>query len=174
MRNWTSLGPLCATTAAVVATIALSGCATPVKDERMRTGVTTSADVQQYYGTPTRVWPEADGGRTLEYATQPFGQTCYMVRLDAQDRLVGTTDALSAANRARIVPGLTTDQVTRMLGQERKRIFFRLSEYDVWDWNIPPEMIGYLLRLNFHFKNGVVVRTSQSVVYPDRRFLWDD
>ena len=44
MRNWTSLGPLCATTAAVVATIALSGCATPVKDERMRTGVTTSAD----------------------------------------------------------------------------------------------------------------------------------
>lgn len=174
MREWTSLGPVGATTVAVVAAVALAGCATPVKDERMRPGATTGADVQQFYGAPTRVWPEADGGRTLEYATQPFGQTCYMVRLDAQDRLVGTTDALSPANRARIVPGLTTEQVTRILGQDRKRMFFRLSGEDVWDWNIPPEMSGYLLRFNVHFKNGVVVRTSQSVVYPDRRFFWDD
>jgi hypothetical protein len=174
MRDWTSLGPLAATTVAVVATVALGGCATPLKDERMKAGSTTGADVQQYYGAPTRVWPEADGGQSLEYATQPFGQTCYMVRLDAQGRLVSTTDALSSANRALIVPGLTAEQVTRMLGQERKRIFFRLSEEDVWDWNIPPEMSGYLLRFNVHFKKGVVVRTSQSVVYPDRRFLWDD
>ncbi|WP_067279449.1 hypothetical protein [Mitsuaria sp. 7] len=174
MREWTSLGPVCVTTVAVVATVALAGCATPLKDERMKAGATTSADVQQYYGAPTRVWPEADGGRTLEYATQPFGQTCYMVRLDAQDRLVSTTDALSSASRERIVPGLTTDQVTRMLGQERKRVFFSLSGEDVWDWNIAPEMSGYLLRFNVHFKKGVVVRTSQSVVYPDRRFLWDD
>ena len=35
-------------------------------------------------------------------------------------------------------------------------------------------MNGYLLRFNVHFKNGVVFRTSQSVVYPDRRFFWDD
>lgn len=174
MRDWTSLGTVCATTVVVVAAAALSGCATPVKDERMRPGQTTGAEVQQYYGAPSRVWPEADGGHTLEYATQPFGRTCYMVRLDPQDRLVGVTDGLSAASRARIVPGLTPEQVTRILGQERKRVFFRLSGEDVWDWNIEPEMNGYLLRFNVHFKGGVVLRTSQSVVYPDRRFLWDD
>jgi len=174
MRDWTSLGTVCATTVVAVATATLSGCATPVKDERMRAGQTTGAEVQQYYGAPSRVWPEADGGHTLEYATQPFGRTCYMVRLDPQDRLVGVTDGLSAASRARIVPGLTPEQVTRILGQERKRMFFRLSGEDVWDWNIEPEMNGYLLRFNVHFKGGVVRRTSQSVVYPDRRFLWDD
>ncbi|OWQ86320.1 hypothetical protein CDN99_21035 [Roseateles aquatilis] len=170
MREWMTLG---GAAMAAVATVALSGCATPVRDERLRPGVSTGAEVQQYYGMPTRVWPEADGGRTLEYATQPFGRTCYMVRLDAQDRLVGATDALTPANRNRVEPGMTPQQVTRLLGQERSRVFFNLSGEDVWDWNIEPEMNGYLLRFNVHFKDGVVLRTSQSVVYPDRRFLWD-
>lgn len=174
MREWTTLGPAMTAIVAVVTTVGLAGCATPLKDERMKPGVTSGTEVQQYYGAPTREWPEADGGRTLEYATQPFGRTCYMVRLDAQDRYVGTVDGLSAASRARIVPGLTTEQVNRILGRERTRVFFKLSGEDVWDWNIEPEMNGYLLRFNVHFKQGIVVRTSQSVVYPDRRFLWDD
>jgi hypothetical protein len=151
----------------------LGGCATPLKDERLRPGVSTGADMVQYYGQPSRVWPEADGGRTLEYATQPFGQTCYMVRLDAQDRFVSAIDALAPAQRERVQPGMTPDQVTRLLGRERSRVFFSNSQEDVWDWNVPPEMNGYLLRFNVHFKEGVVLRTSYSVVYPDKRFLWD-
>ncbi len=158
---------------AAVLTAGLSGCATPIKDERLRPGVSTGAELLQYYGQPSRVWPEADGGRTLEYATQPFGQTCYMVRLDAQDRFVSAIDALAPAQREQVQPGMTPEQVTRMLGRERSRVFFRNSGEDVWDWNVPPDMNGYLLRFNVHFKDGVVLRTSYSVVYPDRRFLWD-
>lgn len=170
MREWMTMAGAALATAVMVA---LSGCATPVKDERMRPGVSTGAEVQQYYGQPSRVWPEADGGRTLEYATQPFGQTCYMVRLDAQDRLVSAIDALTEKNRFRVEPGMSEEQVTRMLGRERSRVFYKLSGEDVWDWSVAPEMNGYLLRFNVHFKDHVVVRTSQSVVYPDRRFLWD-
>lgn len=158
---------------AAVLTAGLSGCATPIKDERLRPGVSTGAELLQYYGQPSRVWPEADGGRTLEYATQPFGQTCYMVRLDAQDRFVSAVDALAPAQREQVQPGMTPEQVTRRLGRERSRVFFRNSGEDVWDWNVPPDMNGYLLRFNVHFKDGVVLRTSYSVVYPDRRFLWD-
>lgn len=174
MREWTSLGPLGTAAVAVVATVALGGCTTLLKDQRLQPGVTTGAQVQQLYGPPSHVWPEADGGHTLEYATQPFGRTCYMVRLDAQDRFVSAVDGLSPASRNRIVPGMTPEQVNRILGRERTRVFFKLSGEDVWDWNIEPEMNGYLLRFNVHFKNGVVFRTSQSVVYPDRRFFWDD
>ncbi len=173
MREWTSLGPLGTAAVAVVATVALGGCTTLLKDQRLQPGVTTGAQVQQLYGPPSYVWPEADGGHTLEYATQPFGRTCYMVRVDAQDRLVNVRDALSPAERARVVPGMTPEQVTRMLGRERTRVFFRNSGEDVWDWNVPPEMNGYLRRFNVHFKDGVVLRTSYSAVYPDRRFLWD-
>lgn len=158
---------------AAVLTAGLGGCATPIKDERLQPGVSTGTELLQYYGQPSRVWPEADGGRTLEYATQPFGQTCYMVRLDAQDRFVSAIDALAPAQREQVQPGMTPEQVTRMLGRERSRVFFRNSGEDVWDWNVPPEMNGYLLRFNVHFKDGVVLRTSYSVVYPDKRFLWD-
>lgn len=158
---------------AAVLAAGLGGCATPIKDERLRPGVSTGAELVQYYGQPSRVWPEADGGRTLEYATQPFGQTCYMVRLDAQDRFVSAIDALAPAQREQVQPGMTPEQVTRMLGRERSRVFFRNSGEDVWDWNVPPDMNGYLLRFNVHFKDGVVLRTSYSVVYPDKRFLWD-
>lgn len=158
---------------AAVLAAGLGGCATPIKDERLRPGVSTGAELLQYYGQPSRVWPEADGGRTLEYATQPFGQTCYMVRLDAQDRFVSAIDALAPAQREQVQPGMTPEQVTRMLGRERSRVFFRNSGEDVWDWNVPPDMNGYLLRFNVHFKDGVVLRTSYSVVYPDKRFLWD-
>lgn len=164
---------VCAGVLVAVLAGALGGCATPVRDERLRPGVTTTSEVQQLYGPPTRLWPESDGGRTLEYATQPFGRTCYMVRVDAQDRLVSVRDALSPAERARVVPGMTPEQVTRLLGQERSRVFFKLSGEDVWDWNVEPDMAGYLLRFNVHFKDGQVVRTTQSPVYPDRRFLWD-
>lgn len=153
--------------------LVLAGCATPLRDERLRPGASTGAEVQQYYGAPSRVWPEADGGRTLEYATQPYGQTCYMVRLDAQDRLVAVRDALAPAERLRVEPGMTPEQVTRLLGRDRTRVFYKLSQEEVWDWNIAPDMSGYLLRFNVHFKDGRVLRTSQSVVYPERRFFWD-
>lgn len=151
----------------------LSGCATPARDPQMQPGHTTGAEVLQRYGAPSRVWPEADGGRTLEYGSQPFGQTCYMVRLDAQDRLVSAQDALTEANRFRVEAGMTEEQVSRMLGRERTRVFFRLSGEDVWDWNVAPDQSGYRLRFNVHFKDGRVVRTSQSMVFPDRRFMWD-
>lgn len=145
----------------------LTACATPA---RLQPGVSRSEDVIAAYGQPRRVWPEADGGRTLEYSSQPMGRHCYMVRLDGNGRLLAIEDGLSAANRARVEPGMTPEQVSRLLGTERSRVFFRLSGEDVWDWTVEPDQIGYGLRFNVHFKDGRVVRTSQSMVFPNRRF----
>lgn len=146
----------------------LSACATSDRDERLQPGVTAAAEVLARYGQPTRVWPEADGGRTLEYSTQPRGTRCYMIRLDAQDRLVSVQDALTPAGRARVQPGMTPEQVSRLLGTERSRVYFRLSGEDVWDWTIEPDQAGYGMRFNVHFKDGVVVRATQSMVFPSR------
>ncbi len=148
----------------------LSGCATPDRDARLQPGLSRSEDVIALYGPPSRIWPEADGGRTLEYASQPLGQHCYMVRLGADGRLVGIVDGLSTAARGLIEPGMTPEQVSRRLGQERTRVFFRHSGEDVWDWTVQPDPSGYGLRFNVHFKDGVVVRTSHSMVFPNRLF----
>ena len=148
----------------------LTGCATPDRDARLQPGISHEADVVAIYGQPGRVWPEADGGRTLEYSTQPMGQHCYMVRLKADGRLMSVQDGLSPAGRKRIEPGMTPEQVSRLLGRERTRVFFRNSGEEVWDWTIEPDQAGYGMRFNVHFRDGAVVRTTQSMVFPSRLF----
>lgn len=160
---------------AALATIAfcaawLAGCATPDRDARLQPGSSREADVVAIYGPPVRVWPQADGGRTLEYSSQPMGRHAYMVRLAADGRLLGVEDGLSPAGRARVEPGMTPEQVSRLLGRERTRVFFSNSGEDVWDWTVEPDQAGYGLRFNVHFKGGVVVRTTQSMVFSSRRF----
>ncbi|HEY9109864.1 MAG TPA: outer membrane protein assembly factor BamE [Roseateles sp.] len=146
----------------------IAGCATPDRDARLQPGISTGQDVIAHHGPPKRIWPEADGGRTLEYSSQPRGRHAYMVRLAADGRLVGIEDGLSAAGQTRIQPGMTPEQVSRLLGTERSRVFFPLSGEDVWDWSIEPDQVGYAMRFNVHFKDGRVARTTQSMVFRDR------
>jgi hypothetical protein len=159
---------------ALSVTLLLAGCATPDRDARLTVGASHGSDVVALYGQPGRVWPEADGGRTLEYASQPMGLHCYLVRLGPDDRLIAIVDGLSAAGRSRVQPGMTPEQVSRLLGQERSRVFFNLSGEDVWDWTIEPDQSGYGMRFNVHFKDGVVVRTTQSMVFQNRLFPMAD
>ncbi|MBV8504159.1 MAG: hypothetical protein JO006_20855 [Paucibacter sp.] len=159
--------PLATLLAALLASL-LAGCATPVDDPRLMSGRSTVAEVQALYGMPTRVWPEADGGQTLEFAQQPFGTHCYLLRFDAAGHLAGRRDGLAPAERARVVPGMSIEQVQRLLGRERTRVHFSLSGEDVWDWNVEPPYAAMWLRLNVHFKDGVVVKTTEILVDPDR------
>jgi hypothetical protein len=136
-------------------------------------GVATRDDVLRSQGPPTRIWPHADGSSTLEYNTQPFGHTCWMFTLNAAGLLVNAQDMLLPAGREQVQPGMSADQVNRLLGRERSRVFFHFSGEDVWDWNVASDTTSQELRFNVHFVGGVVVRTSQSVVYRDRmRFLF--
>jgi hypothetical protein len=160
--------------AASLCWLALAGCANLDPLLSLRLGSSTRADVITRQGTPTRVWQDAEGGSTLEYAEQPFGQRCFMFKLDNQDKLLAFRDGLSAVERDKIQAGMTTEEVSRLLGQERTRVFFRFSEEDVWDWNVAPDQPGALRRFNVHFKGERVFRTSYSVVFPERLFRFRD
>ncbi|CAN5209455.1 hypothetical protein BH11PSE10_BH11PSE10_16480 [soil metagenome] len=155
---------------------ALSGCAGLVSPHQpLVVGVSQQPDVLASFGPPVRSWPNVDGGQTLEYSSQPFGQSCWMATLAADGRLLRLEDTLLPASRFSITPGMTPEQVSRRLGRERSRVFYRFSGEDVWDWNVAPDALGEnLLRFNVHFKDGVVLRTSQSMVFPDRRFPFSD
>lgn len=135
----------------------------------LRVGSSQRADIIASQGQPTRIWPEPDGGSTLEYATQPLGSSCWMLRLDAGGTLVEAYDALAAGQRERVQPGMTAQQVTRLLGRERRREFFVFSGEDVWDWTVAPDGSGDPLRFNVHFKDGLVLRTSHSLVMRSKR-----
>ena len=161
---------LTAATLSLIAILAalLAACATPVDDPKLSPGRSTVAELQALYGAPTRVWPEADGGQTLEYASQPFGTHCYLLRFDAAGRLTDRRDGLAPAERARVVTGMRIEQVQRLLGTERSRTHYARSHEDVWDWNVEPPYAATWLRFNVHFKDGVVVQTSEILIDPDR------
>jgi hypothetical protein len=136
-------------------------------------GVSTRDDVVRSQGPPTRIWPNPDGGSTLEYNTQPFGHTGWMFTLNAAGVLVNAQDMLLPAGREQVQVGMSAEQVNRLLGRERSRVFFYFSGEDVWDWHVASGTTSQELRFNVHFVGGVVARTSQSVVYRDRtRFLF--
>ncbi|MBW8844621.1 MAG: outer membrane protein assembly factor BamE [Burkholderiales bacterium] len=155
---------------ALSVSLLLAGCATPDRDTRLQPGSSRAEEVIAIYGQPKRVWAETDGGRTLEYSSQPMGRHCYMVHLAADSRLLSIEDGLSSASRERIEPGMTPEQVSRRLGTERSRVTYRLSGEEVWDWTVEPDQSGYGLRFNVHFKDGRVVRTTHSMVFPSRLF----
>jgi hypothetical protein len=156
--------------ALMLAASLLGGCAAMDGARPLTTPGTSRAEVLAHEGDPTRVWPEADGGSTLEYATQPFGQSCWMVRLDAQGRLLEAHDGLGPAAREQIQTGMGMEQVARLLGRERRRMAFELSGEEVWDWNVAPQDASGLLSFNVHFKDGLVARTSYSYATRGRMF----
>lgn len=147
---------------AVLAAAWLTGCAL---FPTIEPGATTEAEILATYGQPTRRWAEADGGATLEYATQPMGVSCFMVRLDPAGRVSNVRDALLDANLARVEVGMDAAQVDRLLGRHRSVEFFFLSGETVWDWNIPSMGPGIATHFNVHFKDGRVVRATRSFIY---------
>lgn len=149
--------------------LCLSACTAFASFSRIEPGQTRGAEVIARHGEPTRVWPEPDGGRTLEYSTQPHGTSCYMVRVGPDDRVLSVEDTLDDSGRGRVENGMTHEQVGHLLGTPRTIQTFRLSGEEVWDWTVPS--LGAPLgikRFNVHFKDGKVVRTSATMVYPDR------
>jgi len=152
--------------------LVLGACAVFNPTADLKPGVSIQGDVSAVLGTPSRIYQDPGGGETWEYSTQPYGTTCYMASFDAAGTLTRLVDALSEQERARVQPGMTREQVARMLGQHRTVAVFRLSGEEVWDWNVPHWGSGIATRFNVHFKEGRVVRTTTSTVYPMRPLGW--
>ena len=147
--------------------IVLAGCASLRSPVALEPGVSGLAEVRAAFGQPYRSYAEPDGGKTLEFSSQPNGITCHMVRLDAAGRFVSVRDALCEAGLVRVKPGMSREQVSRLLGNHRSVEFFRLSGEEVWDWNVDNRNgPGVATRFNVHFKDGRVVRTSTTYVFP--------
>jgi hypothetical protein len=147
--------------AAILAVAFLAGCAAFAPPRPL----TTEAEAVEVYGEPTRRWDNGDGTTTLEYSTQPNGYSALMVTVDKSGVVVDQHDALSNENLAKVQPGMSKEEVSRLLGTHRSVQTFRLSGEEVWDWNIYNDGPGYATLFNVHFIDGKVVRTSRSYLY---------
>jgi hypothetical protein len=122
--------------------------------------------VRAKLGAPGMSWNEPDGGKLLEYSGQPNGTFCHMIAIGPDGKVREIRQAFTEANFRRVVPGLTQDEVRRLLGRPEETLRFHLKpDEEVWTWRIDEttEKIEYF---NAYFgRDGRLLRSERTVVY---------
>lgn len=120
---------------ALLSSILLAACAS-YSGSGLKPGEARLEDVQALMGTPAMRWQDADGSVQLAYPRGPFGYHTFMVKLGPDGRLQGITNVLEPAGFARVRPGLTKDEVLRVLGPPNYNltVYFKARDELVWDW----------------------------------------
>ena len=151
----------------------LGGCdreGRPVQEfglEKLARGVSTESDVRMVMGQPDTVWEEDNGERTLEYPKGPEGVRTWMFDIDRNGKLRDYRQVLTEASFGAIRPGMSRDQVRRMLGRPKSVAEYRLKNEEVWDWRyLDPTNTPRFFNVHFDRATGKVTQTSSS---PDSR-----
>jgi hypothetical protein len=73
--------------------------------------------------------------------------------------------ACDAVNLPRVQPGMSRDEIRRLLGAPGSRTVFRNSGEEVWEWRIEgmPVMDETYFMVHFDAESGLVKKTSRRV-----------
>ncbi len=129
----------------------------------LKPGVTTETQVRDQMGKPEIVWENSDGSRRLEYPRAPGGLRTYMVDIAPDGKLRAVTQALTAENFEQVQPGMSQDDVRRLLGKPTTVAEYRLKKEVVWSWRWLEDGVNTAGMFNAHFgPDGRVTVTSRS------------
>lgn len=126
-------------------------------------GVTTEAQIRDQMGEPETTRTFTDGSRRLEYPRGLAGTNTYFVIVDENGHFVSVTQVLTAANFLKVRPGMTQDEVRRMLGKPTSIAEYPLKQERVWSWHWLEDGVNHDAMFNAHFgPDGIVSTTSRS------------
>ncbi len=116
--------------------LAIAGCDRVATGE-LRAGQSTVADMKTQMGDPSDVFKEGDR-EIWVYPLGPEGVKTYFMTVDPTGKLEKIDQVLTDENFKRIVPGMTTTEVRRVLGKhgKEKRYAMSINEVtQVWKFN---------------------------------------
>jgi len=119
----------------MLAVAMLSACAS-YGGRNLQAGEAGLEDVLREMGQPAMRWKDADGSLQLAYPKGPSGFETYLARIGPDGKLQSIRNVLEAGSFARILPGMTKEQVLRILGPSEPSMTFYFKARDelVWDW----------------------------------------
>ena len=120
---------------AAMATLALLAGCDDQKIKELEEGVSTEENVRAQFGVPETIWQEPDGSRTFEYPRQPMGARNYMITIGTDGKMSSLRQVLAPHNFEKIQPGMTQEQIRRMLGKPAKMMPYQLKQTEEWYWN---------------------------------------
>jgi hypothetical protein len=152
---------------ALLSTLVLAGCAS-YSGYGLRPGVSTEAEVRSVMGMPAAEFAEGDGSRRLVYPRGPLGTRTFMADVGADRRLTAVTQVLDDDTFYHIQPGLTREDVVRMIGPPGQTMAFPRSGHTAWDYRYT-DTWGYLAIFSVTFdREGIVVSKITQRVERDR------
>ena len=154
----------------LIFTLILAGC-TSYGGTGLRPGESRLADVEALMGQPAMRWKNGDGSVQLAYPRGPAGYQTFMVYIGPDGRLQCNVNVLNETGLARIGPGMTKEQVLRVLGPPdySRTVYFKARDELVWDWRFCPYTLNtsHMLVL-FDGTSGTVRTTGVQPIYPGR------
>lgn len=161
MKRWLLMGWL-------MSWLAMVGACDWVAQQELKPGQSTAEDVRKLMGKPEMIWEEGDGRQVLEYPRSPEGAETWMVEIDANGRYQGMKNALVDANLRQVRPGMSRDDLRRLLGKPGSAETLPLKSELVWTWRVQAGA-GRTEMFNVHFgSDGRVASTSRT---PDPRTI---
>jgi hypothetical protein len=150
---------------AVSALLLLSAC-DKVAEQEMRVGEATQEEVITRMGQPTHVWPESDGGKTMEMSRQPEGTQTYHIKISPDGKYLGMRNVLVDSMFEQVKPGMTPEQVRRLIGPPALRQEFKLKKETAQSYRYAPSASRTEMFDVYYDLEGKVIRTGRS---PDPR-----
>lgn len=151
-----------------VLTVACDNQGRPVEEaglDKLAKGISSEADVRLAMGQPDAVWEEPDGSRALQYPKGPAGARTWTFLIDRSGKLKDFKQVLNEETFSRIAPGMTKEEISKMLGRPKSVMQFKQKKEEVWDWRYMSSTDATGTRLfNVHFDMDTekVTRTSTS------------
>jgi outer membrane protein assembly factor BamE (lipoprotein component of BamABCDE complex) len=133
---------------AALGAAALAGC-DYVAQQKLVPGQHTEHDVRTLMGVPTLVWDRPGGGKQWDYVRAPQGVETIRVEIGPDGRYQGMANLLTEANFAKARPGMTGEELTRLLSKPTDVEKYPLKPEVVWSWRY--QLDGRKQRFNVHF-----------------------
>jgi len=114
----------------VALAVSLVGCAafSPVKNGM------DEMQVEARMGKPDTVRKNSDGSETWEYPTGPLGRQTHMITVGSDHSVKDVRQVLSEEYFSKVVPGMSREEVRRLLGRPAETSVFPRRDEEVWTW----------------------------------------
>ena len=113
--------------------LGLAGC-DQQRIVELEVGASSEADVRAKFGEPEKVWDGDGGVRIFEYNRQPAGHINYMIHIGTDGKLLAIRQVLTAANFAKVQPGMMMEDVRKLLGKPMRVVPYPLKKETYYNW----------------------------------------
>ncbi len=148
--------------ALAVAALTLAGCAA-LQPPSFPAG-TSMAEVEARLGKPRDIVKAPDGDAVWQYPNGPAGQTTYMVRMGADQRVKSVTQALTLTTFAKIQRGTPEGDVRLLLGPPGETMYFARMDEETWSYRYQASASdNRIFNVNFDARTRVVRSTGDQI-----------